>query len=360
MKILYIAMQYDYGSPRRGHSFEHYNFYDSLIKINGGAHEIVYFPFDEVMRKVGRDEMNKRLIETVHLEKPALCFFFLFTDEIKPETIQKITQKSGAITFNWFADDHWRFDNFSKYYAPLFHFVGTTDLQAAEKYERIGYKNVIKTQWACNHFLYKPPASFSFKPSGYKHDATFVGQPHGGRRRAIKTILASGVDIKCYGTGWQSGRVDQGDMIGIFAESRVNLNLTKGSTGHRFVDFAKIFLRKRSDGKIIIESPRLWADNLKSLLNRKREQIKGRNFEVPGCGGFLLTGDADNLRDYYEDGKEIVIFRDINDLIAKIKYYLAHEDERIAIAKAGYERTLRDHTYEKRFNELFRAMGFAR
>ena len=90
---------------------------------------------------------------------------------------------------------------------------------------------------------------------------------------------------------------------------------------------------------------------------RQNEQIKGRNFEVPGSGGFLLTADADNLTDYFEDGKEIVIFKDTKDLIEKAKYYLGHENERAAIAEAGYQRSLREHTYEKRFNEMFKIMG---
>ncbi|PIR26825.1 MAG: hypothetical protein COV41_00565, partial [Candidatus Brennerbacteria bacterium CG11_big_fil_rev_8_21_14_0_20_43_10] len=69
------------------------------------------------------------------------------------------------------------------------------------------------------------------------------------------------------------------------------------------------------------------------------------------------TGDADNLRDYYVDGKEIVIFKDTADMIEKIKYYLAHDKEREAIAQAGYERTIREHTYEQRFREIFKIMN---
>ena len=89
----------------------------------------------------------------------------------------------------------------------------------------------------------------------------------------------------------------------------------------------------------------------------KCNQIKGRNFEIPGCGGFLVTSRIDGLDKYYADGKEIIIFEDKDDLIDKIKYYLSHEVEREFIARAGYERTLRDHTYEKRFNDLFERMG---
>jgi len=36
---------------------------------------------------------------------------------------------------------------------------------------------------------------------------------------------------------------------------------------------------------------------------------------------------------------------------------MEHEEERNAIAKAGYERTIKDHTYEQRFREIFSAMG---
>ena len=42
MKILYAASKFDYGIPARGYSFEHYNFYDSLV---GMGHEVEYFDF---------------------------------------------------------------------------------------------------------------------------------------------------------------------------------------------------------------------------------------------------------------------------------------------------------------------------
>jgi len=352
MKILYIGTKYDYGDPRRGFSFEHYNFYESLVAMDGGKHDIVYFPFDEVMREMGREEMNKKLIETVHREKPVLCFFFLFTDEILKETIKTITDKSGATTFNWFADDHWRFDNFSKYYAPYFHYVSTTDSLAPEKYKKLGYNNVIKTQWACNNRTYKPVVDAKLK-----YDVTFVGQPHSDRREVVQQIKNSGIDLRCWGNGWSEGRASQEEMIRIFSESCINLNLTKGSGAIDIKQIAKIFMNRRADDIYYLHSPLMWVDNAKSFLNKKREQIKGRNFEIPGCGGFLLTANADNLGDYYADGKEIVIFKDVPDLIDKAKYYLVHEDERSMIAHAGYERTIREHTYEKRFQELFRAMG---
>ena len=351
MKILYIAMKYDYGDPKRGFSFEHYNFYDSLVEMNSRANQVIYFPFDEVMSKVGRDKMNDQLLETTRREKPDLCFFILFEEEIKKDTIAKVSEI--APTFNWFCDDHWRFEIFSKYYAPYFSWVATTDSQAVKKYHKIGYKNVIKTQWACNHFLYKPIDLATV----YKvYDASFVGQPHGDRKKVIEKIKRAGIEVKCWGEGWPSGRISQDKMLEIFSQSKINLNLTKSSGVINWKTPLKIFLHKKG-GKIKLAAPKRWLSNLRSILGQRREQIKGRNFEIPGCGGFLLTGYADNLEDYYEIGKEIVIYKDTNDLINKIKYYLEHDEERETIAQAGYRRTLRDHTYEKRFNEIFKIIG---
>ena len=71
----------------------------------------------------------------------------------------------------------------------------------------------------------------------------------------------------------------------------------------------------------------------------------------------MLTGMAENLGEYFEIGKEVVCFDDRHDLIEKVRYYLKHEDERAVIAKAGYERTLREHTYAHRFSEIFDRIG---
>lgn len=349
MKILYVAMKYDYGDPQRGFSFEHYNFYDSLVKMNNGENQVVYFPFDEMIRKKGRDGMNKHLLKTAFKEKPDFCFFFLFKDEIKKEVIKKISQK--LMTFNWFADDHWRFNNFSKYYAPCFRWVATTDSQAVKRYYEIGYKNVIKAQWACNHFLYKPQNLQKI------YNVTFVGQPHGNRKKVIEKIKQKGIEVKCWGEGWPNGKITQKRMIQVFSQTKINLNLTKSSGVFDWKTPIKIFLKRKYDNSIQLCKPREWIDNFKSILDRKREQIKARNFEIPGCKGFLLTSDADNLTDYYQDGKEIVIYKDVGDMVDKIKYYLKNDKEREAIARAGYERTLRDHTYEKRFNKIFKTIG---
>ncbi len=93
------------------------------------------------------------------------------------------------------------------------------------------------------------------------------------------------------------------------------------------------------------------------LLGRRRDQIKGRNVEIPGTAGFLLTGAVEHLDEYYVRGR--AVFSSPQELTEQIRFYLAHDEEREAIRESGYQRTLRDHTYVHRFRAIFRALGLA-
>jgi spore maturation protein CgeB len=350
MKILYVGAKYDYGKPEWGFSFEYRNFYDTLIKMNDRSNKIAHFFFDEIILKEGLDRIDEKLMKSVKEEKPELVFF-VGIGSMKKETVKGITAKSGAMTLVWFGDDHWQFHKLSKHWAPLFHWVATTDPEAVPKYRKIGYKNVILSQWAFNNF----DGAFLNLPKVY--DVTFVGAAHGNRKNLIKEIEKENIDIKCWGSGWPAGRVSREEMLKIFSQSKINLNFTK-SSGVLWKELALIFLHRNYDRSIGINNPKYWLDNLRSLPpSIWSKQIKGRNFEIPGLGSFFLTEYVNHLEDYYEIGKEIDCFYNFRELVEKIKYYLEHNEEREKIAKSGYERTLRDHTYEKRFNKIFTIMG---
>jgi hypothetical protein len=77
-----------------------------------------------------------------------------------------------------------------------------------------------------------------------------------------------------------------------------------------------------------------------------------RLFEATGMGALLITDKKNNLNELFEVGKEVVAYEDDEDLIKKIKYYLSHEGERKKIAVAGQLRTLKDHTYRRRMEQL--------
>jgi spore maturation protein CgeB len=337
MKILYVAAKYDYGVPARGFSFEHFNFYETLA---GMGHDIVYFDFLSIFQQEGREGLSRRLLASVEEHAPDLMFTFLFTDQFDPEVIRSITDRGRTVTFNWFADDHWRFDNFTRYWAPLFSFVSTTDIDALPKYRSIGYDRALLTQWGANPGIYRK------KNLPLTYDVSFVGQSYGDRSAVMRRLRSSGIPVVVRGTGWNNRwwhryarragllsqdrierianetRIDQDGMIDLFNRTKVNLNLSTSS-------------------------------------QPGANQIKGRNFEIPACGGFQLTGTASRLEEFFLPDREIVLYRTVDDMIERIRHYLKHDDERQAIADAGYARVMRDHTYEARFRTLFRQMGLA-
>jgi spore maturation protein CgeB len=77
-----------------------------------------------------------------------------------------------------------------------------------------------------------------------------------------------------------------------------------------------------------------------------------RLYEATGVGSLLLTDAKPNLSELFTPGEEVVTYADAAELVAKARYYLEHEDERSEIAAAGQARTLREHTYATRMQEL--------
>ncbi|WKZ30353.1 MAG: glycosyltransferase [Candidatus Dojkabacteria bacterium] len=78
--------------------------------------------------------------------------------------------------------------------------------------------------------------------------------------------------------------------------------------------------------------------------------------ESLGGGNFLLTDEIPvetGLYDLYTPGEHFATYTDQNDLEEKIKYYLAHDEERKRIAEAGYTHTLQHHTQAHRLDMIF-------
>lgn len=82
--------------------------------------------------------------------------------------------------------------------------------------------------------------------------------------------------------------------------------------------------------------------------------VNKRTFEIPACGGFQITSHRDALTELFEPGKEIITYHNLKDLIDKIEYYLnpENENERLQIAEAGYQRAMKEHSYQHRINKI--------
>ena len=92
--------------------------------------------------------------------------------------------------------------------------------------------------------------------------------------------------------------------------------------------------------------------NLNITLRSIGSGIPLRAFDIMGCGGFLLTNYQADMLELFEPDKDFVYYTDYEDLRAKVKYYLEHENERNAIARNGYEKVRKNHTYIHRLDVI--------
>ena len=112
----------------------------------------------------------------------------------------------------------------------------------------------------------------------------------------------------------------------------------------------------------------VWGADMYQVLRRSRITLNShidmagseagnmRLFEATGVGTFLLSDFKDNLDTLFAPDREVAVWRSIDDCLAGIGRYLGDEAACTAIARAGHERTMAQHTYRRRASEI---LGFA-
>ncbi|MCL5966782.1 MAG: glycosyltransferase [Deltaproteobacteria bacterium] len=152
-------------------------------------------------------------------------------------------------------------------------------------------------------------------------DVSFVGMCHGNRPEVVARLRRAGIGVEAFGRGWPNGPLPTEEMVRTYSRSRINLGFG-GIAGYK-----------------------------------DTYHLKGRDFEVPMSGGLYLTEHHDELADVFDIGKEIVTYSGFDDLVSKIRWLLDRPEEAEAIRRAGHARAIREHTWEMRFERVFRLMG---
>jgi len=219
-----------------------------------------------------------------------------------------------------FSDDEWRHANYDRYLALYSDISSITDIGNFGRYDEYGI-NALYMPWACN------PNEFYPLSEPKKYNVSFIGAAYGVRINYLRFLISEGIHVSIFGRGWDrvpgmkkywGGFLTHEDMLRVISQSKVNLNF-------------------------------LWTSASSEL-----SVIKGRLMELAACRSFQLVSPANALeKNGFIGGDNIAIFCDQQELLAKVKYYLAHEKEREAIAARAYEHVLRNHTWKQRFQELF-------
>ncbi|MCM1388210.1 MAG: glycosyltransferase [Bacillus sp. (in: Bacteria)] len=92
--------------------------------------------------------------------------------------------------------------------------------------------------------------------------------------------------------------------------------------------------------------------NLNMTLRSIESGIPRRVFDIMSVGGFVLSNWQEEMTELFEEDKEIVLFKTPEEMIEKIDYYLAHEEERVKISINGYQKVKNCYSYEQQLNKL--------
>lgn len=306
MRVLCVFGEHQYGDASRGLSTEYAAFIPALRNL---GHEVRHFESWNrgLYRNIG--QMNRELLEVVEEFRPDVMLTVQMFFELWLETLDLIRARGDVATISWATDDSWKYREVSRFIGHSYDAMTTTYDYVVPRYHADGIRNVFLTQWAVSSgWLSKPiPASQC------RHAVSFVGAAHGDRAAIIRRLLAQGIEVACFGHGWPQGSVAAEEIPRIMRESIISLNFTN---------------------------------------SKGADQIKARTFEVPGAGGFLLTGSVPGLERFYVPGSEIATFDNFEGLVRAIRHFLAHPEERNAIASSGNDRTRTEHTYEHRMAQV--------
>lgn len=175
------------------------------------------------------------------------------------------------------------------------------------------------------------------------HDNKAMWLPHAAEPKAYPNINI----IKKYDVGFVGHVQETPNYNGI---TRVD------ALDRLFKEFPNFYYGSRHPG---FPDKNLFEDAAKKFSMSKivfnisiKDDINMRCFETLSTGSFLLTNWIPTLSDLFEDGKHLVTYKTLDEMVEKVKYYLEHEDEREKIAKAGYDEFISKHTYKHRIDKI--------
>jgi spore maturation protein CgeB len=74
-------------------------------------------------------------------------------------------------------------------------------------------------------------------------------------------------------------------------------------------------------------------------------------FELPGNGVMQISDGGEFLEAFFRPDEEIVGYAAADELVDKIRFYLAHDEERRRIARNGFRRVVADHRIGHRLQQ---------
>jgi hypothetical protein len=247
-----------------------------------------------------------------------LCTISHYSYFLLPDTLRALSQERKLVV-GFFGDDETMLSS-HKFWVRLFDAVVAYSEHEVRQYQ----------QW--NSYTYLLPIGLGKLPDVPQDrekdiDVIFVGRPYGTRVEMIRAIKASGIGIQVFGSKSWLDYPDLEDVYQGFLERDA-------------------FWQQIGRAKVILN---LMEDTA------GKPHINAKVFEAAMVGAFSLVTCYPPFETTYglEDEKSVAFYHSTPDLVAKLEYYLTHEEHREQIAHQLQCHLLMHFTYEKLYKNLF-------
>lgn len=276
-----------------------------------GLKEKVHHKFGRHLDKSG---INKNLGSKVNEILPDILWVEKVLS-LKPKVLKKIRSNFPSMKIiHCCEDDMYAKHNSSVYFReslPVYDIVFTTKSYNCNELPSIGGKRVELFKNCYDPKLHRPVNS----RQKYSCDVSFIGTFEKDRAEKCLYLAENGIHVRVWGNGWDSYK---GKNENLQIESKPLYN--------------EDFVTALRSSKI----------NLCFLRKINRDLQTSRSVEIPACGAFMLAERTDEHLTLFQEDKEAAFFDQDNpeELLEKVKYYLAHDHKRKNVAEKGRDRCL--------------------
>lgn len=265
--------------------------------------------------------VQRALIDAARSWKPDLVWIEK-GNAIRPGTLQRLRRVAPHVILASFSpDDMFARHNRSVYYARSlkhYHIVFTTKSYNADPGElpSLGAPRVLFVDnfYDDRHYPIEVTAEDRRRLGA---DVGFIGTFERDRLESMLFLAKHGVKVRVWGNGWDAKIGLHPDLL---VEGKPIMNTAAELAYTKSICCTRI--------------------NLAFLRKINRDQQTDRSVVIPACGGFLLGERTLEHQRLFIEGTEAEYFASNEELLAKTRYFLEHEDERTAVAAAGHRRCL--------------------
>ena len=273
--------------------------------------------------------LNAGLLKTVDAEKPQLCFI-VGGSRTLPETLAGLKARKIQIALLTTDAPREFFDHIAGT-APLYDFVFCSGTEAMTLLKDRGVSRTHWIPYACDPQYHRPVELTEQERAALSREVAFVGSYYPNREETLKA--AAGFHLGIWGPNWKYARDPHLKRLAV--DKRVNWD-----------EWTKIYSAAQTVAVV-------HFNDGKTLCHQASPKL----YEAMACKRLVLVDRQKDAETLFEHKTHVVFFDDPRDLARQTAYYLAHPQEREAIAERGYREVIARHTYRQRAESILRIIN---